>query len=1168
MIKAFNIEAKVRSNSKDSMSQRDAKKDGLLYTTNGVSPTPPKRIPVPSRQNKIEENSTTKNFPHSRHTSTVAGTEGGSSLSRRHTSAESRKALPNQQQLAQSGLLNKEEQQSLKRSDTSVFPKAVRKVSSSKICASCGQVISGQYVRALGNIYHLECFRCHDCNSLVASKFFPIDDPTLNKQVPLCETDYFRRLDLLCASCGMALRGYYITALNKKFHIEHFTCSLCYTVFGPNDSYYEYEGKVYCHYHYSTLFAARCCGCDGPILRQFVEVYRNGVSQNWHVPCHMIYKFWNVKLCQKTSIETSKKKDSELSQSQLRKREKHLEQKIFHIWHALSYFEEYTASCISDMLLLVSNGEFTKSVICAQKFIRYIEILFKGIDSLETILSSFHAKSMPYVREAKLLCKKLVSIFALLAKCHNSDIRDVAIVQDFLSLFTGLAHYLKLLIRISLTGGLRLEQDHACKHALPQFLQTVEEARFVDQEGYDSSSFDMPLNLANASSDLCYVCHSALEEDCVLLGEIRCHIGCLSCTKCKYNNRENYDWARWNNQTKQIECYLCYTESSNVSNDEPHPSFEYVSRLSQYIYLLRIALVRLYTILMENNDSSQRKPLSVDPKQENVSSTVETAKQAETTASSDSFRKYANTLNDLRHLKSSRNRKATSNETQSSSNSTETSKLSKNVSESGKDKSPHWHSHGGSITGKSIVEQASSPLERRMDAFDENRAFTLDDIPKVISEQRNREHRPNAFRHMPSYTDPSYRKNSGAIYDKNDGTQKGLTPKSEDAPIRYLSDLSNLELLFTKHVAVLILHPLVRDYYSLDELMEMSDLRKGGFWEKFGKAFKGKDAEKKNVKKKGTFGVPLEILVERNNAQSTVGTGVGVKHIPAFIGNTLAAMKRKDMSVVGVFRKNGNIRRLKELSDMLDVSPDSIDYEQETPIQLAALLKKFLRELPDPLLTFKLFGLFITSSKLESEEERMRVLHLTICLLPKGHRDTMEVIFGFLYWVASFSHIDDEVGSKMDIHNLATVITPNILYSKSNDPVDESFLAIEAVHLLIENFEKFCEVPREISLLLDDPTLFYNNAAWTSKELYKRCEEIISQMSLDERNTPKHTASTKRKRQPIRRVTTNLTSDVPSSSEVADTNSLSSTTKDEASPNSDAQPKPQVKPQHAVIRDS
>lgn len=76
----------------------------------------------------------------------------------------------------------------------------------------------------------------------------------------------------------------------------------------------------------------------------------------------------------------------------------------------------------------------------------------------------------------------------------------------------------------------------------------------------------------------------------------------------------------------------------------------------------------------------------------------------------------------------------------------------------------------------------------------------------------------------------------------------------------------------------------------------------------------------------------------------------------------------------------------------------------------------------------------------------------------------MEVLFSFLQWASSFSTVDEESGSKMDIHNLATVIAPNILYpnmgTKPPDMggLDSSFLAIEAVHTLIECNEEMCEV--------------------------------------------------------------------------------------------------------------
>lgn len=67
------------------------------------------------------------------------------------------------------------------------------------------------------------------------------------------------------------------------------------------------------------------------------------------------------------------------------------------------------------------------------------------------------------------------------------------------------------------------------------------------------------------------------------------------------------------------------------------------------------------------------------------------------------------------------------------------------------------------------------------------------------------------------------------------------------------------------------------------------------------------------------------------------------------------------MSVEGIFRRNGNIRRLKELTEAIDHDPSLVDLTQDNPVQLAALLKKFLRELPEPLMTFKLHRLLIAS---------------------------------------------------------------------------------------------------------------------------------------------------------------------------------------------------------------
>jgi len=95
-------------------------------------------------------------------------------------------------------------------------------------CGQCGNVVHGQFVRAMGKVYHLDCFRCkvgsasdctcleadtQDCGKVVAQKFFPVEEA--EGMYPLCERDYFARLDLICAKCDRALRSSYITACGK-----------------------------------------------------------------------------------------------------------------------------------------------------------------------------------------------------------------------------------------------------------------------------------------------------------------------------------------------------------------------------------------------------------------------------------------------------------------------------------------------------------------------------------------------------------------------------------------------------------------------------------------------------------------------------------------------------------------------------------------------------------------------------------------------------------------------------------------------------------------------------------------------------------------------------------------------------------------------------------------
>ena len=66
---------------------------------------------------------------------------------------------------------------------------------------------------------------------------------------------------------------------------------------------------------------------------------------------------------------------------------------------------------------------------------------------------------LKFNREPKLLSKKIVGFFGLLNNATKSGVKRLRITQDLLSLVTSLAHYLKYLIRLALTGALQLVYD-------------------------------------------------------------------------------------------------------------------------------------------------------------------------------------------------------------------------------------------------------------------------------------------------------------------------------------------------------------------------------------------------------------------------------------------------------------------------------------------------------------------------------------------------------------------------------------------------------------------------------------------------------------------------------------------------------------------------------------
>lgn len=108
------------------------------------------------------------------------------------------------------------------------------------------------------------------------------------------------------------------------------------------------------------------------------------------------------------------------------------------------------------MLVHVSEGSYGEGVRMADYFITHVDVLFCAIDELAAQYSETLKEELHYDREAHMLCKKVTSFFALLSHTQVGGLRRIGITQDLLSLVTGLAQYLKVLIRLGLTGALKL----------------------------------------------------------------------------------------------------------------------------------------------------------------------------------------------------------------------------------------------------------------------------------------------------------------------------------------------------------------------------------------------------------------------------------------------------------------------------------------------------------------------------------------------------------------------------------------------------------------------------------------------------------------------------------------------------------------------------------------
>ncbi|XP_076988192.1 rho GTPase-activating protein 33 [Tamandua tetradactyla] len=137
--------------------------------------------------------------------------------------------------------------------------------------------------------------------------------------------------------------------------------------------------------------------------------------------------------------------------------------------------------------------------------------------------------------------------------------------------------------------------------------------------------------------------------------------------------------------------------------------------------------------------------------------------------------------------------------------------------------------------------------------------------------------------------------------------------------------------------------------------------------------------------------------------------------------------------VDGIYRLSGvssNIQRLRHEFDSERLPELSGPAFLQDIHSVSSLCKLYFRELPNPLLTYQLYGKFSEAMSAPGEEERLVRVHDVIQQLPPPHYRTLEYLLRHLARMARHS-----ANTSMHARNLAIVWAPNLLRSMELESV-------------------------------------------------------------------------------------------------------------------------------------
>ncbi|XP_056128541.1 rho GTPase-activating protein 44 isoform X6 [Rhinichthys klamathensis goyatoka] len=143
------------------------------------------------------------------------------------------------------------------------------------------------------------------------------------------------------------------------------------------------------------------------------------------------------------------------------------------------------------------------------------------------------------------------------------------------------------------------------------------------------------------------------------------------------------------------------------------------------------------------------------------------------------------------------------------------------------------------------------------------------------------------------------------------------------------------------------------------------------------------------------------------------------------------------MEEEGLFRVAPSASKLKKLKASLDCGVLDVQEYSADPHAIAGALKSYLRELPEPLMSFELYDEWIQASNIQDMDKRLQALLGTCEKLSSDNLNNFRYLIKFL---AKLTEYQD--ANKMTPGNIAIVLGPNLLWTHSEGNMTEMMTTV------------------------------------------------------------------------------------------------------------------------------